>query len=55
MVEYLILGEENVGGLAVYRKLATTDRQELAEEIFRAILAGDAYNRVLLVEVKEAG
>jgi len=52
---YWVLGEENVGGTPVLRKLATTDSPELAENIFDAIVAGDAYNKVFLVEVKKEG
>lgn len=54
MPEYWILGEENVAGSFVYRKLAASENEELARQIFDAIVAGDAYNRVVLVEVKEA-
>ena len=53
MPEYWILGEENVAGSFVYRKLAVSESEELARQIFDAIVAGDAYNRVVLVEVKE--
>jgi len=53
MPEYWILGEENVGGALAYRKLAASENEELARQIFDAIVAGDAYNRVVLVEVKE--
>ena len=49
--EYLILGEETIGGVQVYRRLATTYDMELAQNIFDAIVAGEAYQKVLLVQV----
>ena len=53
MPEYWIVVEENVGGALAYRKLVATDDEEYARRVFDAIVAGDAYNRVILVEVKE--
>ena len=52
-MEYWVLGEENIGGLPVYRKLAVSEDENLARQIFSALVAGDAYARVILVEVKE--
>ena len=55
MPEYWILGEENVAGISVLRKLATSKNKQLADEIFDAIEAGDAYNKIYLVQVVREG
>lgn len=52
-MEFWVLGEENLGGLPVYRKLAVSEDEGLARQVFNALVAGDAYAKVLLVEVKE--
>ena len=54
-MEYWVLGEENVGGLSVYRKLAVSEDRDLAEKVFSALVAGDAYTKVLLVKVEAEG
>jgi len=53
MSEYWVIGEERVGGIAMLRKLASAKKKELAKEILDAIVAGEAYDKVYLVEVLE--
>lgn len=56
--QYWILGEENLHGTIVLRKLATFPKDsgiETAMKIFDAIATGEAFEKVYLVEVIEEG
>lgn len=48
---YLILSEEYVNGVVVYRRLAVTDDDRLADQLFRALSEAGGFDAIHLVKV----
>jgi len=55
MPEYWVLAEEGADGTPVLRRLATTDREDLARDVFNAIREAGSYGKLYLVEVIARG
>jgi len=53
MPEYWVAGYEVFGGSPILRVLAKVNNMEVAEQVFKAVVDGGAFERVLLLEVKK--
>jgi len=53
MPEYWVAGYEVFGGSPILRVLAKVNNMEAAEQVFKAVVDGGAFERVLLLEVKK--